>query len=82
MASPESCPPTKASLTSFAKRCWRITASWPRRLRFGRRRPLVVIGVLFDLVFLGMLAWAGGLLWIVFAFAGIVGALLWIWRHV
>ncbi len=29
--------------------------------RWGRRRPLIVFGTLFDLVFLVLLAWAGGL---------------------
>ena len=38
--------------------------------RFGRRRPLMVIGTLFDLVFLSILGWAGGLAWI---FVGYVG---------
>ncbi|MBN1450791.1 MAG: MFS transporter [Anaerolineales bacterium] len=28
--------------------------------RWGRRRPLIVLGTLFDFVFLGVLAWAGG----------------------
>lgn len=32
--------------------------------RWGRRRPLIVIGTLFDLVFLALLAWAGGLFWL------------------
>jgi len=38
--------------------------------RFGRRRPLIVIGTLFDLAFLSILAWGGGLLWL---FVGYVG---------
>ena len=32
--------------------------------RWGRRRPLIVIGTLFDLVFLGILGWKGGLFWL------------------
>jgi len=32
--------------------------------RWGRRRPLIVIGSLFDLVFLAILAWVGGLVWL------------------
>lgn len=38
--------------------------------RFGRRRPLAVLGTLFDFVFLSLLAWAGGLTWL---FVGYVG---------
>ena len=38
--------------------------------RFGRRRPLIVFGTLFDFVFLALLAWAGGLPWL---FVGYVG---------
>lgn len=38
--------------------------------RFGRRRPLVVLGTLFDFLFLSILAWAGGLIWL---FVGYVG---------
>jgi MFS family permease len=40
------------------------------RSRFGRRRPLAVVGTLFDFVFLSVLAWAGGLAWL---FVGYVG---------
>lgn len=32
--------------------------------RWGRRRPLIIIGTIFDLVFLAILAWAGGLVWL------------------
>lgn len=38
--------------------------------RFGRRRPLIVIGTAFDFVFLTLLAWAGGLPWL---FVGYIG---------
>lgn len=34
--------------------------------RWGRRRPLIVIGTVFDFVFLALLGWAGGL-WMLFA---------------
>ncbi len=39
--------------------------------RFGRRRPLVVIGTLFDFVFLSILAWAGGLTWLFIGYIGL-----------
>ena len=38
--------------------------------RYGRRRPLMVFGTLFDFAFLALLAWAGGLPWL---FAGYIG---------
>jgi len=38
--------------------------------RFGRRRPLIVFGTLFDFVFLSILAWSGGLVWL---FVGYIG---------
>jgi len=38
--------------------------------RFGRRRPLAVFGTLFDFIFLSILAWAGGLVWL---FVGYIG---------
>jgi MFS family permease len=38
--------------------------------RFGRRRPLMVFGTLFDFVFLSILAWSGGLVWL---FVGYIG---------
>ena len=38
--------------------------------RFGRRRPFIVVATLFDLLFLSVLAWGGGLLWL---FVGYVG---------
>ncbi|MGC8780705.1 MAG: MFS transporter [Anaerolineae bacterium] len=38
--------------------------------RFGRRRPLIVLGTAFDFVFLALLAWAGGLPWL---FVGYIG---------
>ncbi len=39
--------------------------------RWGRRRPLIVLGTLFDLVFLGVLAWAGGLTWLIVGYIGL-----------
>jgi MFS family permease len=41
------------------------------RSRFGRRRPLAVIGTLFDFVFLSILAWAGGLTWLFIGYVGL-----------
>ncbi len=40
------------------------------RSRFGRRRPLIVLGTLFDFIFLSILAWSGGLIWL---FVGYIG---------
>ena len=39
--------------------------------RFGRRRPLIVFGTLFDFVFLATLAWAGGLVWLFIGYIGL-----------
>jgi MFS family permease len=39
--------------------------------RFGRRRPLIVIGTLIDFVFLALLAWAGGLTWVFIGYIGL-----------
>lgn len=39
--------------------------------RFGRRRPLMVIGTLFDFVFLAILGWAGGLTWLFIGYLGL-----------
>ena len=38
--------------------------------RFGRRRPLMIVGTLFDFIFLAVLAWSGGFLWL---FVGYIG---------
>jgi MFS family permease len=38
--------------------------------RWGRRRPLIAIGTLFDFAFLAILGWAGGLTWL---FVGYIG---------
>ena len=39
--------------------------------RWGRRRPLIVLGTLFDFVFLALLAWAGGLTWLIVGYIGL-----------
>jgi MFS family permease len=39
--------------------------------RFGRRRPFMVTAVLFDLLFLSILAWGGGLLWLFLGYVGL-----------
>lgn len=39
--------------------------------RFGRRRPLIVFGTLFDFLFLSILAWAGGFLWLFIGYVGL-----------
>ena len=39
--------------------------------RFGRRRPLVVFGTLFDFLFLSILAWAGGFVWLFIGYIGL-----------
>jgi MFS family permease len=38
--------------------------------RWGRRRPLIVLGTLFDFAFLAVIGWAGGLTWL---FVGYIG---------
>ena len=39
--------------------------------RFGRRRPLAVLGTLFDFLFLSVLAWTGGLVWLFIGYVGL-----------
>jgi MFS family permease len=39
--------------------------------RFGRRRPLTVLGTLFDFLFLSILAWAGGFVWLFIGYIGL-----------
>ena len=39
--------------------------------RWGRRRPLILFGTLFDLIFLVLLAWAGGLPMLVAGYVGL-----------
>ena len=38
---------------------------------FGRRRPLAVLGTLFDFVFLSILGWSGGLTWLFIGYLGL-----------
>ena len=39
--------------------------------RFGRRRPLIMFGTLFDFIFLSVLAWGGGLVWLFIGYIGL-----------
>jgi len=39
--------------------------------RWGRRRPLLVVGTFFDILFLALLGWGGGLLWIFIGYVGL-----------
>lgn len=41
------------------------------RSAWGRRRPLILIGTLFDFVFLVLLGWAGGLAWLALGYLGL-----------
>jgi MFS family permease len=38
---------------------------------WGRRRPLILLGTMSDFIFLSILAWAGGLLWIAVGYIGL-----------
>jgi MFS family permease len=46
-----------------------LSDSWASR--FGRRRPLIVLGTLFDFIFLVLLAYGGGLLWLFIGYIGL-----------
>lgn len=46
-----------------------LSDGWKSRI--GRRRPLAVLGTLFDFLFLSMLAWGGGLIWLFIGYAGL-----------
>jgi Na+/melibiose symporter-like transporter len=46
-----------------------ISDNW--RSKWGRRRPLILIGTLFDFLFLFMLGWAGGLTWVFIGYLGL-----------
>ncbi len=46
-----------------------VSDGW--KSHFGRRRPLMVFGTLFDFVFLSILAWAGGLTWLFIGYIGL-----------
>jgi MFS family permease len=39
--------------------------------RWGRRRPLMVVSAILDLVFLAVIGWAGGLLWLFIGYIGL-----------
>jgi len=39
--------------------------------RFGRRRPLIALGTIFDFIFLSVLAWGGGLTWLFIGYLGL-----------
>src|SRR4030067_335742 len=41
------------------------------RSRWGRRRPLILLGTVFDFVFLAMLGWAGGFAWLALGYLGL-----------
>ena len=46
-----------------------VSDGW--RSRWGRRRPLITLGTLFDFVFLAVLGWAGGLAWLFIGYLGL-----------
>ena len=46
-----------------------ISDRW--RSRWGRRRPLISLGTALDFIFLGILAWAGGLVWLAIGYIGL-----------
>lgn len=46
-----------------------LSDGWKSRL--GRRRPLIVLGTLFDFLFLSILAWAGGFAWLFIGYVGL-----------
>ncbi|MCJ7703444.1 MAG: MFS transporter [Anaerolineales bacterium] len=41
------------------------------RSRWGRRRPLIALGTALDFIFLAILGWAGGLLWLAIGYIGL-----------
>jgi len=46
-----------------------ISDHW--RSRWGRRRPLIALGTLLDFIFLAILGWAGGLVWLAIGYMGL-----------
>ena len=46
-----------------------ISDRW--RSRWGRRRPLITLGTVLDFIFLGILAWAGGLVGLAIGYIGL-----------
>jgi MFS family permease len=41
------------------------------RSRWGRRRPMMTLGTALDFIFLAVLAWAGGLVWLAIGYIGL-----------
>lgn len=41
------------------------------RSRWGRRRPLIALGTVLDFIFLAVLGWAGGLVWLAIGYIGL-----------
>lgn len=39
--------------------------------QWGRRRPLIALGTVLDLIFLAILGWAGGLIWLAIGYIGL-----------
>ena len=39
--------------------------------RWGRRRPLIALGTIFDFIFLAFLGWAGGIVWLAIGYLGL-----------
>ena len=39
--------------------------------RWGRRRPLITLGTALDFIFLAILGWAGGLIWLAIGYIGL-----------
>ena len=39
--------------------------------RWGRRRPLITLGTILDFIFLALLGWSGGLVWIAIGYIGL-----------
>lgn len=46
-----------------------LSDGWKSRI--GRRRPLIILGTLFDFIFLAILAWMGGFLWLIIGYIGL-----------
>jgi len=46
-----------------------LSDGWKSRI--GRRRPLVILGTLFDFIFLSILAWVGGFAWLFIGYIGL-----------
>jgi len=46
-----------------------ISDGW--QSRWGRRRPMIILGTLCEFIFLAFLGWAGGLLWLIIGYLGL-----------